>query len=104
MVLACELGFQSTCFETDCLQLFNGGKTPSNGASYFSSILADCRILVSQFNNVFVAFIRRSGNMIADFLARHASSFLGSVWIEEVLKKVVSLVSADVLAFMSSTV
>lgn len=55
-------------------------KDPPDGASYFSSILADCCILVSQFNNVFITFVRRSGNMIAYFLARHAFYHLMNIF------------------------
>lgn len=47
MMLATELGFRNVCFETDYLKLYNGGKNFVSSAFYFSSLLADCRILVS---------------------------------------------------------
>lgn len=55
-------------------------------------------------HNVYVAFVRRSGNIVTDSLAQYTSSFLGFVWIEEVSAKIVLLVTADVLTFMSSTI
>ncbi|XP_057441686.1 uncharacterized protein LOC130733484 [Lotus japonicus] len=98
MIMASELGFRTVCFETDCLQLYNGWKNLDHGVSYFSTVLANYRTLVWHFNSVSIYFVRRTGNKVADNLARHASSFPGSVWIEEVPPELVSLVLADVLA------
>ncbi|XP_057453035.1 uncharacterized protein LOC130744890 [Lotus japonicus] len=98
MVLAIQLGFRRVCFETDCLQLFQRWTKPPDGASYLVSIINDCFVLSRSFDVIDLSFVRRSGNAVADLLARKASSFAGLVWIEEVPSEANSFISTDLLA------
>lgn len=63
-------------------------------------------ILFQLFKNVFLLcrsfdvmtlfFVRRSGNSVADLLARNTSSFAGLVWIEGFPFEASTFVSADI--------
>ncbi|XP_057452977.1 uncharacterized protein LOC130744833 [Lotus japonicus] len=96
--LATEFGFRSVCFETDYLQLFEWWKKGSIGLSYLDTIVRECRLFTSAFSYFQFTFVRRSGNLVADFLARNASNFPNSVWVEEVPHDVDHLVINDALA------
>lgn len=57
----------------------------------------DCRHLANTgFVSFDVSFVKRSGNKVADYLARHAEAFGQTVWIEEVPTVVEPLVLDDV--------
>ncbi|XP_057418123.1 uncharacterized protein LOC130712301 [Lotus japonicus] len=96
--LAVHFGFRSVCFETDCLQLFEWWKKGRTGLSYLDTIVRDCRLLATAFSSFNFAFVRRTGNLVADFLAKHASDFPNSVWVDEVPHAVDHLVINDVMA------
>ncbi|XP_057433855.1 uncharacterized protein LOC130726575 [Lotus japonicus] len=98
--LAITLGFRLVFFETECLTLFHMWKKPLDGRNYLATILSDCFQLSRSLDFVYVVFIRRSGNVVADFLARNASSYAGLVWIEEVPPEVDVFVTADILTSM----
>ncbi|XP_057441872.1 uncharacterized protein LOC130733664 [Lotus japonicus] len=98
MQLAVDFGFRSVCFETDCLQLFTWWKKETTGLSYLDAIVRDCRTLIPAFSFFDFSFVRRSGNYVADFLARNASDFPDSVWVEEVPHAADPLVINDVMA------
>ncbi|XP_057444542.1 uncharacterized protein LOC130736769 [Lotus japonicus] len=98
--LAINLGFRRVCFETDCLTLFQMWKKPPDGRNYLATIFSDCFQLCCSLDFVSVVFVRRSGNVVADFLARNAASYAGLVWIEEVPPEVDVFVTADLLASM----
>ncbi|XP_057453121.1 uncharacterized protein LOC130744983 [Lotus japonicus] len=99
--LAKDLGFFRVVFETDCLQLFEAWKKNKQGVSYLFSVLNDCRDMVSFFTSFDLSFVRRSGNSVADFLAKNSSKFSNVVWIEEVPPELDLLVTSDVLASMA---
>ncbi|XP_057444764.1 uncharacterized protein LOC130737009 [Lotus japonicus] len=99
--LAKDLGFFRVVLETDCLQLFEAWKKNRPGDSYLFSLLNDCRDMVSLFTSFELSFVRRSGNSVADFLAKNSSKFSNVVWIEEVPQELDLLVTSDVLASMA---
>ncbi|XP_057430540.1 uncharacterized protein LOC130723502 [Lotus japonicus] len=100
IILALELGFRRVCFETDCLLLFQRWQKPPDGVSYLMSILRECLSFRRFFDVMTLSFVRRSGNSVADLLARRASTYAGLVWVEEVPSEALPFVSADYLAFM----
>ncbi|XP_057434338.1 uncharacterized protein LOC130727025 [Lotus japonicus] len=100
--LASDLFFMEIALETDCLQLFDAWNKPLHGASYFISILRDCKDLVSRFNSFSLSFVRRSGNTVADHLAKNSSKYPNYVWIEEVPPDCIRLVDSDVTAAMTT--
>ncbi|XP_057444583.1 uncharacterized protein LOC130736818 [Lotus japonicus] len=100
--LSINLGFIRVCFETDCLKLFHLWKKPPDGRNYLATILGDCFHSSRSFDFIYVEFVRRSDNVVADFLARNASSYTSCVWIEEAPSEVDAFVTADILASMPS--
>ncbi|XP_057458358.1 uncharacterized protein LOC130749083 [Lotus japonicus] len=100
MVMVRELGFMYVCLETDSLQVYNAWNCSSGGSSYLVSVLVDCHILASHFTSVSISFVRHTGNAVFGYLARHASSYPGFVWLEEAPNEVLPLVDVDVLAFL----
>ncbi|XP_057426331.1 uncharacterized protein LOC130719740 [Lotus japonicus] len=99
--LAKDLGFRRVCLETDFLHLIETWQKAKRGDSYLFSILSDCRDLVLSFTYFCLSFVRRTGNSVADHLAKNSSKFHNSVWIEEVPPELESLIQADVLASMA---
>ncbi|XP_057432423.1 uncharacterized protein LOC130725188 [Lotus japonicus] len=55
--LAKDLGFQTVCLETDCLQLFDTWMKAKGGDSYLFSVISDCRDLVSSFFHFSLSFV-----------------------------------------------
>ncbi|XP_057418946.1 uncharacterized protein LOC130713173 [Lotus japonicus] len=96
MQLAIDLGFRRICLETDCLQLYNCWKAQDNGRSYLSSIIREWFTLRGAFDVVTFSFVRRTGNAVADFLARNPETYANLVWVEEVPEAALSLVISDV--------
>ncbi|XP_057432744.1 uncharacterized protein LOC130725541 [Lotus japonicus] len=95
--LAIDLGFRRISLETDCLQLFNHWHAKEDGRSYLSSIINDCRLLSHAFDLVSVMFVRRTGNTVADFLAKNSEAYTDTVWVEEVPLAAAPLIDADVM-------
>ena len=93
-----DLGFRTTCFETDCLKLYESWKRRKKDLSYFGTALQDCYRLVPNFDSFSVSFVRRTGNSVADFLARTSFSIPNQVWIEEGPPALYPLLNNDVLA------
>ncbi|XP_057444387.1 uncharacterized protein LOC130736590 [Lotus japonicus] len=77
--LAINLGFRRVCFETYCLTLFQMWKKPPDGRNNLATIFSDCFQLCRSLDFVSVVFVRCSGNVVADFLARNAASYAGLV-------------------------
>ncbi|XP_057418602.1 uncharacterized protein LOC130712805 [Lotus japonicus] len=77
--LAINLVFRRVCFETNCLTLFQVWKKSPDGRNYLATIFSDCFQLCRSLDFVFVVFVRRSGNVVLDFLARNAASYAGLV-------------------------
>lgn len=75
MRLAIDLGFQRVYFETDSLHLFQWWRHCSRSSFYLDLIISDCRSFALAFLQFDVLFVRRSGNCVAYFLVRIASSF-----------------------------
>ncbi|XP_057426392.1 uncharacterized protein LOC130719802 [Lotus japonicus] len=69
-----------------------------SGRSYLDTIIGDCRSLVPFFDVFSLSFVRRSGNSVADFLAKNASTYADCVWVEEAPDAVSGLVDLDVIA------
>lgn len=97
MKLTIDLGFRMICLEIDCLQLFKACRAKEDGRSYLSSIIMDCRLLVHAFDYVTLSFVRRTGNAVADFLARNAKAYADLVWVKEVPDVAIPLVNSDVM-------
>ncbi|XP_057415840.1 uncharacterized protein LOC130710549 [Lotus japonicus] len=102
ITLALDLHFLEVYFETDCLQLYEAWNKGRQGSSYLMSILSDCRNLISGFNVCRFSFVRRSGNSVADRLAKDSSKYPNYVWIEEVPPEVEVLVQSDVIANLAT--
>ncbi|XP_057425715.1 uncharacterized protein LOC130719089 [Lotus japonicus] len=93
--IAADLIFMDVVLETDCLQLFDAWHKPLHGPSYFIYILKDCKDLVLSFRSFNLSFVRRSGNSVADHLAKNSSRYPNHVWIEEVPPDCVPLIDYD---------
>ncbi|XP_057419187.1 uncharacterized protein LOC130713437 [Lotus japonicus] len=100
--LASDLFFQNIVVETDCLQLYDAWYKSMHGASYLISILKDCKDLVSSFRRFRLMFVRRSGNTVANHLAKNSSQYPNCVWIEEVPPDCVGLIASDVTSSMTA--
>lgn len=98
MSLAIDLGFRQVIFEVDCLQLFKAWRAGVAGRNYLATIISDCRRLSLHFDSAIFTFTRRSGNSVADYLARNASTYGESVWVEEVPPGAIRFVDSDCLA------
>lgn len=96
--LALELGFRVVTIETDCKALFDAWSKQGNGCSYLFSVISDCRDLSCCFALFSFSCIRRTGNKVANHLAKHAGDFGDSVWIDEVPIFFMPLVLDDVRA------
>lgn len=82
--LAIDLWFRRVELQTDCLQLFNPWKSCGEGVSFLATIVRECRFLISAFDVFSLSFVRRFSNVVADLLARNASTYTDMVWVEEV--------------------
>ncbi|XP_057425686.1 uncharacterized protein LOC130719055 [Lotus japonicus] len=89
MQLAINLGFRRIYLEMD--------HAIQEGRSYLSSIIHDCRLLLSAFDYVSVSIVRRTSNTVADFMARNAETYANLVWVEEVHVAAFHLVISDVM-------
>ncbi|XP_057426407.1 uncharacterized protein LOC130719819 [Lotus japonicus] len=98
MQLAIDLGFRRICLETDCLQLYTFWQAKEVGRSYLSSIISECHTLLCVFDVVSFSFVRRTGNTVADFLARTAETYADLVWVEEVPDAALAYVVSDVMS------
>ncbi|XP_057454555.1 uncharacterized protein LOC130746065 [Lotus japonicus] len=96
-LLAEALAFRLMCFETDSLQLYQCWHRRTKGRSYLDSIVRDCRFLATVFDFISFSFVRCTGNAVADFLARNASTYANSVWVEVVPHAAISIVDSDVM-------
>lgn len=65
--------------------------------SYLSSIIRDYPLLLYAFDVVTFSFVRRTGNTVADFLARNADTYANLVWVEKVPEAALPLVISDVM-------
>ncbi|XP_057432375.1 uncharacterized protein LOC130725139 [Lotus japonicus] len=95
--LAMDLGFRRVVFETDCLLLYEAWKH-RGGCSILDSLILDCRRLSSGFDAFDFNFIRRTGNSVADALAKRSFILGVWVWIEEIPQDFYGLVQSDVMA------
>lgn len=96
--LASELYFLCVYFETDCIYIVEAWKKPP---SYFEYVIMDCQLLVSDFVDFDLLFVRRTKNCIADYLAWKASSFSNSIWVKEGPSRLNNFMHFDVLLSMS---
>ncbi|XP_057458215.1 uncharacterized protein LOC130748975 [Lotus japonicus] len=94
--LAMDLGFRRVVLETDCLLLYEAWKRRS-GCSILDSLILDCRRLSSGFDAFDFSFVRRSGNSVADALAKRSFTLSVFVWIEEIPQDLNGLVQSDVM-------
>ncbi|XP_057418315.1 uncharacterized protein LOC130712500 [Lotus japonicus] len=102
MVLSMELGFRTVNFETDFKLLYDAWRMKNLGSSYLFALLSDCKDLVQFFDFCSLSFVRRTGNKVADFLAKRAGDFGDSVWIDEVPQAAMQLILDDVRALVPS--
>lgn len=102
LALEIDLGFRRVCVETNCLQLCHWWKKGVEGRSYLATIIRDCRSYVNVFYSFCFSFVRHCGHLVADFLAKDASTYADLVWVEEVSESALSLVNIDVISSRSS--
>ncbi|XP_057440277.1 uncharacterized protein LOC130732189 [Lotus japonicus] len=101
--LAKELGFRRIWVETDCLVLYNYWERREGGFSHLETVVKDCRLLLCSFDVFTFTFVRRTGNSVADALAKLAFRLGCLVWIEEAPLEVSSLIQDDVFASVASS-
>lgn len=46
---------------------------------FFATVVSDCHLLIPAFDVFSFSFVRRSGNVVADLLARNASTHTNEV-------------------------
>lgn len=68
------------------------------GFSHLETVVGDCRLLLRDFDVFEFCFVRRTGNFVADALAKLVFRLGCMVWIEETPLKVSSQIQHDVLA------
>lgn len=101
--LAKELGFRRIWVETDCLVLYNYWERREGGFSHLETVVKDCRLLLCSFDVFTFTFVRRTGNSVADALAKLAFRLGCLVLIEEAPLEVSSLIQDDVFASVASS-
>ncbi|XP_057426285.1 uncharacterized protein LOC130719690 [Lotus japonicus] len=83
VILAQELFFQDVHLETDCYSFYEAW-LKGGDETYMGMLIRDCLLLSGNFRSFHVSFIRRTGNMAADFMAKLAYSDPERVWVEDV--------------------
>ncbi|KAK6140723.1 hypothetical protein DH2020_025534 [Rehmannia glutinosa] len=72
--IALEVGIRNVVIETDNLQLFQALRSNESDFSYLGNIVEDIKSLLPCFISYSFSWVRRSGNVVAHNLARHAFS------------------------------
>ncbi|MCI18636.1 hypothetical protein A2U01_0039791, partial [Trifolium medium] len=66
--------------------------------NYLGTTALECSNLISSFNNIVIAHVRRETNQAAHYLAKFAISGLSNfIWIEETSSCIEAIVAFDLL-------
>ncbi|XP_038718208.1 uncharacterized protein LOC120011213 [Tripterygium wilfordii] len=98
--LSSELGFTELIFEGDSAVIVNAinGSVPTRAV--WSKVIEEIKRLLGYFMSWKVVFVRRTANLAAHSMAKHALLVQDmQVWIEEVPSSVVNIVYAEKLAW-----
>ncbi|XP_038695403.1 uncharacterized protein LOC119992679 [Tripterygium wilfordii] len=98
--LSAELGFTELIFEGDSAVIVNAinGSVPTRAV--WSKVIEEIKRLLGYFMSWKVVFVRRTANLAAHSMAKHALLVQDAqVWIEEVPSSVVNIVYAEKLAW-----
>ncbi|XP_075675115.1 uncharacterized protein LOC142644370 [Castanea sativa] len=95
---AVELDLHCVIFEGDSATIISAVSQGISLISSFRNILDDVRCLIPSFSSVKFSHVNRSGNLVADALAKKkASSNVGcQVWMDALPLDIVALVDFDV--------
>ena len=97
MQFEAEIGLSRVVFEGDSVVIINALTKATVDLSSYGNILEDIRVLVSGFQLVEFNHVPCICNLVADALAKKASSVLGlQVWLEDIPLDIVPLVLRDV--------
>lgn len=84
---AAELRLHRVIFEGDSTIVINAVSQRNAALSSYGNIVDDIRCLVSSFLFFDFIHVHRTGNFVADALAKKAKNIVGcQVWLEELLK------------------
>ncbi|KAK2399385.1 hypothetical protein QL285_049205 [Trifolium repens] len=70
-----ELGLSRVDIELDCLPVVQAINDKSSNQTEFGIIIEDCKILLANYPNFKISFIRRQANFVAHTLARASRSY-----------------------------
>ena len=94
---ATDLGLQHVIFEGDLIMIISAVSHGSSVMASFGNIIDDVRRLLPSFSVVSFNHVHRSGNVVADALAKKASSIVGHhIWVDTLPLDIAELVSFDV--------
>ena len=94
---AADLGLQRVIFEGDSTTIISAVSQGSSVLASFGNIIDDVRHLLPSFSVVSFNHVHRSSNVIADALAKKASSIVGRrIWADTLHLDIAELVSFDV--------
>ena len=92
-----DLGLQRVIFEGDSTTIISAISQGSSVLASFGNIIDDVRHLLPSFSVVSFTHVHRSGNVVADALAKKASSMGGChIWMDTLPLDIAELVSFDV--------
>ena len=94
---AADLGLQRVIFEGDSTTIISAVSHGSSVLASFGNIIDDVRRLLPSFSVVSFNHVHHSGNVVADALAKKASSIVGRrIWADTLTLDIAKLVSFDV--------
>jgi ribonuclease HI len=94
--LCYAMGFKAVIFEGDSQTIVQALLVDGVHPSYFDSMVADTRLLLSSFPQWQVRFVRRTGNVDAHQLARMAvKQKVSHVWLESIPGSISDAVCKD---------
>ncbi|XP_050254870.1 uncharacterized protein LOC126700716 [Quercus robur] len=93
-----ELGLHSVTFEGDSAIVINVVSQGNVVLATYENIVEDIRSLSSSFLSWFFTYVHRSGNVVADFLAKKARYLDGcQLWTSTMPEDIMAVASFDVL-------
>ncbi|XP_023879479.1 uncharacterized protein LOC111991894 [Quercus suber] len=94
---AAELELQCVIFEGDSATIISAISQGTSLQSSFGNIVDDIQYLLPSFSSVTFSHVNRPGNIVADALAKKASSNVGcQVWMNSLPLDITGLVDFDV--------
>ena len=94
---AAELDLHHVIFEGDSATIISAVSQGTSRLSSFENIVDDVRHLLPSFSSIIFSHVNRSGNIVADALAKKASSIVGChIWMEALPLDIAELIDFDV--------